>query len=146
MRTEAVNPFLARTDGTIDMLATSMVGNMSDTMDELVKLRVRRGYTIEDIASHLGMSPHRVESMELEPMSTTLEELLAYALVVTAHVELTVSDGEQWARDLRMRRDPTTSQATHQWLHKFDSESPSTGWDDLVSLGISHRGSASSNV
>ncbi|MCO4256477.1 helix-turn-helix transcriptional regulator [Pseudarthrobacter cellobiosi] len=85
------------------MIASELINQSQDMMDELLQLRKRKGMTQQDIADIIGITRTAVTAFERYDSDPKLSTLVRYAMAVGARLNITVEDGETWAKVERER-------------------------------------------
>lgn len=86
------------------MIASELVNQTQDMLDDLLELRKRKGMTQQDIAETIGVTRTAVTAFERYDSDPKLSTLVRYALAVGARLNITVEDGNAWAELERERK------------------------------------------
>lgn len=129
---QAVNPFTARDDNTVDLLASNMVTGFSALIDQLVAYREKRKMSQADVAELVGLSEIEVDRFESRDGSPTVDATIAYALAVRCNVDISATDGEKWARERRARLSDRSAPIVDAWLSDESDNHHASPWQHLV--------------
>lgn len=86
------------------MIASELVNQTQDMLDDLLELRKRKGMTQQDIADAIGVTRTAVTAFERYDSDPKLSTIIRYALAVGARLNIAVEDGDAWAKVERERK------------------------------------------
>ena len=86
------------------MIASELVSQTQDMLDDLLELRKRKGMTQQDIAETIGVTRTAVTAFERYDSDPKLSTLIRYAMAVGARLNIAVEDGDAWAKLERERK------------------------------------------
>lgn len=86
------------------MIASELVNQTQDMLDDLLELRKRKGMTQQDIADTIGVTRTAVTAFERYDADPKLSTLIRYAMAVGARLNISVEDGDAWAKVERERK------------------------------------------
>jgi DNA-binding XRE family transcriptional regulator len=86
------------------MIASELVNQTQDMLDDLLELRKRKGMTQQDIAETIGVTRTAVTAFERYASDPKLSTLIRYAMAVGARLNIAVEDGDAWAKVERERK------------------------------------------
>lgn len=86
------------------MIASELINQSQDMLDELLDLRKRKGMTQQDVADIIGVTRTAVTAFERYDSDPKLSTIIRYAMAVGARLNISVEDGQAWARVERERK------------------------------------------